>query len=684
MLDKPKVNPAPVREGLGHVPAIDGLRALAVLSVIAYHLASRAAPGGFLGVDIFFAISGFVVTASMATLPAQNLFGLQAQFYARRIVRIFPALAVCLLITGLAYVLFIPQAWLSEDIQWTGLAAVFGASNFQLGLSHNAYFAPKAGFNPFTHTWSLGVEEQFYLLFPFLVGLDRRSRSGGGIALAIVSALTIASLVLAVLQTPADPQRAFYLLPARYWELGAGMLLCLTLARWRPVLAHAPKLSLALGAAGLVMTAWALMRPWGGSPFPSAAPAVLGALGLIAVAVASPRSVTARLFAAAPAVFVGQISYSLYLWHWPIFVLMRWTCGLATWPLCLLALALTFGAAVASYRYVETPLRRWWKGRPVAPLQVIARGGVVAASILAVMALGFRAQPRLTLSVTRDVEAWYSVPPRSPPPARCSLTRSARRLGAVEVRTWTPVGCGDPGDAGRLIVAGDSHAAAYTRVLARFAAETGRPVVIYGAAGCPFLGFQRQVSADCAGLEGQITRELGRVATARDVIFLPSLRLARLTDQWGGPYAPRAPASGAESQPQASLAAMRASGARIVFEGPTPIFRTPGFRCADWYDSHNPVCASGDTMPRAQLERSRQPILREFAAAGGRDPGVGVWDPFPILCPGEICRARDAGGPLFLDADHLSGHGNDVLYPSFARFMRREFAGQRPASARGA
>jgi peptidoglycan/LPS O-acetylase OafA/YrhL len=692
MLDKAQASSTSAREGLslGHVRAIDGLRALAVTSVMAFHLVSRAVPGGFLGVDIFFAISGFVVTASIATLPARSLVGLQAQFYARRILRIFPALAACLLITALAYVLFIPPAWLSDDIKWTGLAAVFGGSNIQLGLSHNEYFAPKAAFNPFTHTWSLGVEEQFYLLFPLLVfpllvGFDRR-RPGRELALYVVAALTIASLVLNVVQTRADPQQAFYLLPARYWELGAGMLLCLTVARWRPVLAHAPRLGVAIAALALVLAGSALTHPWdAGSAFPLALPAVLGTLGLIAVAVASPQCPIVRPFAAAPAAFVGRISYSLYLWHWPIFVLMRWTYGLATWPQYLLALALTFGAAVASYRYVETPFRRWWKGRPAPPFRVIAKGGFAAVCTLAAMAVGFQAKSRLTLSVTRDVEAWYSVPPKSPLPAGCSLARSVRYLGAVKVQSWIPSGCAKPGDAGRLIVVGDSHAAAYTRILVRFAAETGRPVIVYGHSGCPFLGFQRQMSVACAGVEERLSRELGRAVTADDVIFLPSLRLPRLGDQFGDADAPNArtspaPESEPEARPEPILAAIRASRARIVFEGPTPVFRTPTFRCADWYDKRNPICAPGDTMQRAELQRIRGPVMREITAVGRRDPGVSVWDPFPILCPGEICRARDANGPLFFDADHLSGHGNDVLYPSFSRFIQRAFA-ERPAIA---
>lgn len=152
----------------GYVPHIDGLRAIAVLAVILFHLDPAWLPGGFTGVDVFFVISGFVVSASVHRLPPLSLGQSMLRFYARRIRRIAPALLACLLLTAVASVLFIPESWLSEASDKTGLMAFFGFSNWVLAAIGNDYFAPKAEFNPYTHTWSLGVEEQFYLLFPLL------------------------------------------------------------------------------------------------------------------------------------------------------------------------------------------------------------------------------------------------------------------------------------------------------------------------------------------------------------------------------------------------------------------------------------------------------------------------------------------------------------------------------------
>ncbi|WP_321919168.1 acyltransferase family protein [Paraburkholderia tropica] len=206
-----------------HAAYIDGLRAIAVLSVIVYHLNASWLPGGFAGVDVFFVISGFVVAMSVSELRDISLGRFLAYFYARRLVRITPALVVMLLATFVASALFIPEAWLSSTNQRTGLWAFLGLSNFVLAADTGNYFSPIAEFNPFTHTWSLAVEEQFYLSFPWLFYMWLRGRKS--LSRWIILAALVGSFVCAIWLGRANQTYAFYMIWSRYWELAVGVLL---------------------------------------------------------------------------------------------------------------------------------------------------------------------------------------------------------------------------------------------------------------------------------------------------------------------------------------------------------------------------------------------------------------------------------------------------------------------------
>lgn len=155
-------------ENNSYIKGIDGIRAIAVLAVLIFHLDINILPGGFTGVDIFFVISGYVVSASLLRNYNIDFKEFALEFYKRRIIRIFPSLIVCLIVSSIVTVLFIPASWLSYTTNKTAIAAFLGLSNFALILFNDGYFSPRTDFNPFTHTWSLGVEEQFYLIFPLL------------------------------------------------------------------------------------------------------------------------------------------------------------------------------------------------------------------------------------------------------------------------------------------------------------------------------------------------------------------------------------------------------------------------------------------------------------------------------------------------------------------------------------
>ncbi len=672
-LKTPQAEATDTKRGLGYFPAVDGLRAAAVVAVLLFHLTEKSLPGGFVGVDIFFVISGFVVTASIAHMRFDTLPSFLAYFYARRITRIFPALCVCLVVTGALYTLFIPQAWLSTAMTRVGLAAFFGAGNVVLATDNNTYFSPAANFNPFTHTWSLGVEEQFYLLFPFL--LFAFSRSGGSrvwrrrIILAIVT-LCFVSLATSAALTIHQWRQAFYMLPSRFWELGCGMLLCLTIERWRHLLLNSARISSALSIASAAIIAVALFLPSStGFPFPLALLPVLGAAGLIVVSVARPTEAPAKILSAGPVVFLGKISYSLYLWHWPVLVLLRWTTGLNSWFESLLAVCVTFGISLLSYFFIEQPFRQL---RRSGPPWIVVAAGVATICILAYCTRDmFGHKNSLTFTRTRDFETWYSNAPFS-----CTVNTAMRDNGEFQTYVFMPSHCPTPAPPGSLIVAGDSHAGAYWGVFSRFAQETGREVKVYTLPGCSFLPLYEPAAPKCLDLESAVSEDLAKTVRPQDVIFLPSLRMPRFVEEWGEAqntfYANiDAPALRAMVDKETAdvMGRISVTGAHIVFEGPTPIFKSPPFRCADWFNAKNPICAEGFTVDRAELEARRAPAVNAIRGLVESRPNVSLWDPFPILCPGSRCNAFMDGKPLFFDGDHLSGYGNQVLYPFFREAM---------------
>jgi len=317
--------------GQVYVPGIDGLRAIAVLAVMIFHLIPKALPGGFVGVDVFFVISGYVVTGSLlrdSELPFHRFI---TAFYARRFRRIVPALVVCLCVTVALSVALIPKAWLSESLEITGLRAFVGLSNFALITSDDGYFAPRAEFNPFMHTWSLAVEEQFYVLFPLMLyyWIGRPASPGAGTVRILFAMLCAASLVWCAWATVHAPSHAYYMLSSRFWELGLGATCYLMGDKQRMALKSAVGSSTLVVIGACLVTASLLFAQRTAFPFPWALPAVLGsAMLIVAMSTRGVDSWILRGLSLPPVVAVGLLSYSLYLWHWPVYTLLRWTVGL--------------------------------------------------------------------------------------------------------------------------------------------------------------------------------------------------------------------------------------------------------------------------------------------------------------------------------------------------------------------
>jgi peptidoglycan/LPS O-acetylase OafA/YrhL len=332
-------------------PAIDGLRAVAVLAVIIYHLNRQWLPGGFVGVDVFFVISGFLITSILLQEYEHKSFSLW-KFYQRRIARLFPAFYTVALTTIIA-AMFLYSA---QDLAscGTGLytAAMFVA-NLKYMLQGN-YFVISPDSQPFLHCWSLSVEEQFYMLFPALLLL--LYLKANRYKTAILGVLCGASLAACVALTHLKPQWAFYLLPTRAWELMAGSILA-NLGVW-PASGDKKFLSRWLSLGGLALIAISLFSISEGSAFPGYL-AILPVLGTVFILGSPGASAwSERLLSTGPMALIGRMSYSLYLWHWPIFCFVDYRLYLAS-PLLRMGLkvALTVAASTLCFVFIERPGR---------------------------------------------------------------------------------------------------------------------------------------------------------------------------------------------------------------------------------------------------------------------------------------------------------------------------------------
>src|SRR5450756_2908179 len=358
-------------------PDVDGLRALAILPVICYH-AKLGCPGGFVGVDVFFVISGFLITSLILQEQAEGTFSL-INFWERRIRRILPALTAVVLATLIAACfLFLPEdfAFVGKSVAAT---AVLGANFFF--MKQTGYFAPGSDTKPLLHTWSLAVEEQFYLLFPLLLIFLNQFKNNS--VLKSIVSLTVLSFVLSIAGTHSahNLKTTFFILPTRAWELGMGASLAVP---WGKISVGRVARECS-GWLGLVLIGWPVFFYSTATLFPglAALPPCLGAF-LVILSGKSGLSSAGRVLALKPLVFVGLISYSLYLWHWPVLAFAAYLSKteLGT-GVHIGLLAASFALAILSWQFVEKPFRqrRIFRQRPHI-------FGFAGASLVALLALG--------------------------------------------------------------------------------------------------------------------------------------------------------------------------------------------------------------------------------------------------------------------------------------------------------
>lgn len=491
-------------------PDLEGLRAVAVILVLLYHADVQGFGGGYVGVDVFFVLSGFLITGLIyRELSTTGRFSLP-NFYARRARRLLPAAGFVLIVTLVVAAIVLP-AYRMPSVQADVASAGLYVSNMRFGIEANDYFEATADLSPVLHFWSLSVEEQFYILWPtILVGLyawlPGVASRGRRVAMGIL-AVGLVSLGAAIWLTDVNQPWAFYLLPTRAWELAVGGLIAVGLGRLGSI---PPRLAASATVIGVACVVASALLFDDATPFPGL-PAILPAAGAALVILGglpAQPPLPARILALGPFRFLGRISYSLYLWHWPILLFGAAILGPAwTIPLALL----TIPVAAASQRWIEEPLRYGRFIGTAASRNLLQAAGVGLAVVIASVAVSAAVStvpsggPTIgavlgeTPIPVRDPAASPSPDGISPKPCSgCAVKDLTPSLGNLRAGRVADHDCdienlaecvlGSSSSAAPVVALfGDSHAGNWTSVLARLASSQGWRFVHLTHGGCPSL-----------------------------------------------------------------------------------------------------------------------------------------------------------------------------------------------------
>jgi peptidoglycan/LPS O-acetylase OafA/YrhL len=648
---------------LAYRPDIDGLRAIAVLSVVFFHASIPWVSGGYVGVDIFFVISGYLITSLILKDIERNSFSF-LKFYLRRAKRIFPALIVVLVATTVAgwFILF-PEEFKKFGRSLTA-TTLFG-SNFYFAQDVG-YFSAPAIEKPLLHTWSLAIEEQFYILFPaaLMFFLPRLGRWKMVLAL---SAVALCSLAIAEFLVRQASEIAFFMPHVRAWELLLGGLVALQQARIR--LGHLTALLVSVMGIGAIVLAVTMMKPT--TPFPGVN-AVMPCLGaaMLLLAGGKARTPVQVLLSLSPTIFVGRISYSLYLWHWPLFSLA--TYHLNRSPDVAETSALV-GASVVlatlSWRLVEQPIRTGMLGftnplrgimiasTPLAPLAVIGLIFVVTkglpSRLPAEVAKAYqqsRTKPaflRKCYSAAQDDQRCrFGVPPKD---------------GSYDIVMW-----------------GDSHAHHFVPAFAKIAEIAGlsgweiTPSACAPLLGVTVLNKNRTQRKDCDNNDNVIKQFIQANKNLKVIVIAAKWSAYNGLD--GGITSEEYLTNNSEQEISVNnsrhimaeelrktINYFRAQGLYVVVFGQVPQFSSPPIRC-NLRKMLDPAYAS-DCSVSLETQRSYIGYANDVIAHLNEAPQLTRIFPYEFLCDAVSCRSFADGTFLYRDADHLTPQGAETFIP---------------------
>ncbi|MFM8276995.1 MAG: acyltransferase family protein [Cyanobium sp.] len=681
----PKIKPIPFT----YRPDIDALRGVAVLAVLIFHLNKSWLPGGFTGVDIFFVISGYVVTGSFLNHSTEPLLLRLSTFYLRRIRRLLPNLLLCVGVTSIAVAMLIPN-YENGLFLLTGIKSLFAWSNNFLLSSANNYFDGEAERNPFLHTWSLGVEEQFYLVFPLLFVLFG---FGARRSFPLLAATVALSLGLCLSWTQQEPMRAFFLMPSRFWEMAVGGLLLLAqrrgFARGWP-LGRWPRLvgALILGLA-LIFT-----PETEGFPAPGALPAVLGTLLVIQAGPGDNGRFLPVRWLERFLLACGLLSYSLYLWHWPVITLMRRSLGLELLWQYVFAILLTLLLACLAYALVERPVRR----HPLPALwQTLLAFVTIGLTWFGLDRIYYQYRSLMFLGTAINAVPPQELIHRLDP----VIPGTGINTPNCTIEAWKPYDattrtnfaiCGKPGlpGSGEIFLIGDSHAQHLLPMLDGATSKTGQAISFTFKGACLFspsmtVLWRGKPYDPCRQfISGEMERSLQRLKRGDVVVISGSFNyyFSTRVRSAGGQPAPillggrRIGASEVRQQFIQDIrrfaAQLEPRGIQLVLVGTVPTLAQEIVSCDRWQP---PIPALGRGSPCAlsasETSSMQTTMLRTLKLAATGLPNVHVFDPTPWLLgrDGRVRYRLANGRYLYWDSNHLSVTGSKSLSEPFRRFL---------------
>lgn len=665
------------------LPHVQGLRAIAVLFVVLYHFWPGRLPGGYVGVDVFFVISGFLITGHlMRELTATGSVRL-GQFWARRARRLLPASLLVLLFCALVAMspYLTPTSALPNEVREI-IASTFYVENWYLALNSADYLNHSGDPTTVQHYWSLSLEEQFYVLWPVIMllaawigvkyfrGARRRAVL---IALAVV---TVASFVFCVVFTMTNPAPAYFVTFGRMWQFGVGALVALIpLLRPRNAI-----VSFALGWGGILALLYVAFRFDGQTPFPGymAAVPTLAAAAVIAASNTERWWFPTRILSLRPMQFVGDISYSLYLWHWPLIIIAP---SVPFWGLTIYhrvaLLLLCFVLAWLTKRFVEDPVRSW-KALTSRPARVTLWSSLAAMLVVAGTAGGAWAMNAATYNAgVKAIAELRANPPECfgaavvldsacadtdfgdtilPAPGFAGADRPQDPLCFVQLNDARPVACefgSDDPDAPRIALIGDSHAYQLLSTFQALADENGWHLTTYFKGACPWnttpLSTPGAFGAACTEWRSGVQAALADADL--DAVFTAAISTT--------PYS----SAGYPSSYDAAVAGYQDAWSEVLDRGipvvtvvDNPVWETDPNKCLRTRDQ-----AECDGL-RSELLVADDPLR---GAASGL-AGVTLLDFTDVFCGEEVCWPVVGGANIYRDQDHLTVSFADTLGPWYA------------------